>query len=71
MENTTEALKTALRVLTAITDDRKPDPADVEELKRLAPLMGDTPLDDLASDVIQQAFRRRSRDRDGHNRSSE
>jgi len=66
MEKTTKALKTALRVLAAITDDRKPDPADVEELQRLAPLMGDTPLDDLASDVIQQALRRRARDKDGH-----
>lgn len=66
MENPTEALKIALRVLAAITDDdRQPDPADIEELKRLAPLMGDTPLDELASDVIQQALRRRARDKDG------
>ena len=67
MGNPTEALKTALRVLAAITDGgRQPDPADVEQLRRLAPLMADTPLDELAADVIQQALRRRARDKDEH-----
>lgn len=54
------AMTVALRVLAAITYKHEPDPADVAELKRLAPLLADTPPDELACDVIQQAIRRRA-----------
>jgi hypothetical protein len=34
------AMRTVLRVLTAFIDKRFPDPADVEELGRIAPSVG-------------------------------
>jgi len=61
MEIATEALKTGLRVLTAISHRTEPDAADVQELRRLAPLLADAAsLDEIACDVIQQALKRRS-----------
>ncbi|HKW97018.1 MAG TPA: hypothetical protein VJN43_04750 [Bryobacteraceae bacterium] len=60
MEQSLYALKTALRVLTAVTENTVPDPADVEALRFLAPLLADQPLEDLACDVVQQAITRRS-----------
>ncbi len=60
MEVATEALKTALRVLTAVSEKKEPDPADVDELKRLSPLLADSSsLDEMACDVILQAMKRR------------
>ena len=53
-----DALKTALRVLTAIVDMRKPRLADVEKLRRLAPLLADAPPGELAVDVLHQAVKR-------------
>ncbi len=50
---------TALRVLTAVTAKRDPDPADLEALRRYAPLLADAAPDDLARDVIR-AMKRRS-----------
>ena len=35
-------------------------PEDVAELRRLAPLLADGPIDELACDVIQQALKRRA-----------
>lgn len=60
MEHSLNAMKIAVRVLTAITEKRHPEPADVEELRRLDPLLRDMPLDELACDVIQQALKRRA-----------
>jgi hypothetical protein len=60
MQQSLAAMNVALRVLTALTEKRHPDPADVEELRRLAPLHADCPLDELACDVIQEAIRRRA-----------
>ncbi len=60
MELSVEALKVALRVLTAISERRTPDERDVAALKKLAPLLADGPLDELACDVIQQALKRRA-----------
>src|SRR3954447_22015228 len=42
------AMKTALRVLHAVTDNHTPQPADVEKLQRLAPSLANSPLDELA-----------------------
>jgi hypothetical protein len=50
-----DAMMTALRVLSAIVNQRDPNPADVEELRRLPPSRAEAPLDELACDVIQQA----------------
>jgi hypothetical protein len=58
MERGIDALKTALRVLTAIVDMRKPHPADVEQLRRFAPLRADALPGELAVDVLHQAVKR-------------
>ena len=58
MQQSLDAMKVALRVLQAVTDNHYPDPADVERLKQFAPLLADAPADELASDVIQQAIKR-------------
>lgn len=60
MQQSLRAIQIASRVLTALGDRREPDPQDVYELRRLDPLMGDMPLDELACDVIQQALKRRA-----------
>ena len=49
------AMMTALRVLSAIVNQRDPDPDDVQELRRFAPSRAEAPLDELACGVIQQA----------------
>jgi hypothetical protein len=51
-----DEIKTALRVLTAIVEKRYPDPADIDELRRLAPLLAEAPPDELACGVIRQAL---------------
>jgi hypothetical protein len=57
----TELVETALRVLAAWTDGRKPASADVEALKRAFPSSAHLPDDDLACQVIHdlsgRAFR--------------
>jgi hypothetical protein len=40
-------MMTALRVLKSAIEREQPNPADIEELRRLAPLKGDLPIDDL------------------------
>ncbi len=59
MEDTLAPIEIALRVLKAINHRRQPDPADVESLYYLAPLLSDVPVDELACDVIQQALQHR------------
>jgi hypothetical protein len=58
-------MQTALRVLTAITEKRQPDPADVATLHGYAASQ-DTAmdLDQLACEVIQKAIKRRAKVRD-------
>lgn len=60
MQQTVTALAVALRVLSAINEKRYPDPKDVDELRRWAPLSADVPIDELACEVIQQAINRRA-----------
>jgi hypothetical protein len=54
------AMKTALRVLAALTDRKDPDPADVAELRSLAPLSNTEEIDEMACNVIRQALQRRA-----------
>ena len=54
MQDATNALKAALRVVTAITDRRQPDPADVQA-SAYAPQFRDMPLNKLAGAVIRDA----------------
>ena len=61
MQQSLSAMQTALRVLTAITDGRKPDPADVAALYSYAgPQPPGIDLDEFACEVIQRAIRRRA-----------
>ena len=54
-----EAMEIALRVLTAIISRQSPNPADVEELRRLAPSLADVPVDELAREVVRHAVQLR------------
>ena len=47
------------RILSAILRNEDPCPADVDELRLLAPLAG-PPVDELARDVVQQALKRQA-----------
>lgn len=64
MQQSLDMMKTALRVLAAITERRHPNPTDLETLRDYAPCLGKLGPDELACDVIQQAIRKRSRVRD-------
>ena len=61
MRQSLDAMTTALRVLTAITEKRHPDPGDVDVIRGLAGTgcesMG---IDELACEVIQKALKRRA-----------
>ena len=54
------AMKTALRVLTAITERHDPAPEDIEELRLAVPNSASLPNDELACEAIQMALRRRA-----------
>ena len=60
MQESLDAMKLALRVLTAICEKREPDAADAEELRHYAPLLGRLPIDEVACEVIQQWLRIRA-----------
>jgi Tfp pilus assembly protein PilN len=60
MQQSLEAMTTALRVLTALTSKRHPDSADIETLREYVPLLRDEPADKLACEVIEQALRHRA-----------
>jgi hypothetical protein len=60
MQDDTAATTVALRVLMAILDRIKPDPTDVEELRKLAPECSDYPLDELACEVIERPLRKQT-----------
>jgi hypothetical protein len=54
-------MELALRVLTALTEKRHPDPADVERLHTMAEASTrGLPLDELACEVIQKALKHRA-----------
>ena len=58
IQQSSDALQTALRVFQALAKRRQPDPADIHELQRLAPLLADASPDELAGEVIMQALKR-------------
>jgi hypothetical protein len=60
MQQSLAAMQTALRVLTALSEKRDPDPADIDALVGYAPLLENLSVDELACDVIQQALKRRA-----------
>ncbi len=55
-----ESMEIALRVLRAFRDRQPPDPRDVGMLREFAPASPDTPVDDVACDVIKLALERRA-----------
>ena len=61
MQQSLEAIETALRVLAAINAKYHPDPADVDALRAYAgPEPDGMGLDEFACEVIQKALRRRA-----------
>lgn len=64
MQQSLEAMQLALRVLTAVTEKRHPDPEDVAKLRQLAPHAAAKTPDELACEVIQNALRHRAGIRD-------
>lgn len=52
-------LRTALRVLTAITERQNPAPNDIASLVRYAPDLEKLPADGLACTIIQRALKAR------------
>jgi len=67
MRASLEVIKTATRVLSALTEDRSPDPTDVHALRVYDESTNGRDLDELACDVIQKALRVRTQVR-GRNR---
>lgn len=65
MHASLEVIQTATRVLSALTDRRSPDPADVIALREYDGRGNGRDLDELACDVIQKAIRRRAQVRSG------
>jgi len=64
MEDSLAATEIALGVLTAITENRLPDPADIVALRSYADAHPDgIDLDELACTVIQKAMNRRDEGR--------
>src|SRR5206468_3175523 len=62
MQNSLAAMKSALRILSAITQHRFPEPADVTALYEYAgPPSADMSLDEYACAVVQKACERYSR----------
>ena len=61
MQESQEAMKTALRVLTALTEQRQPSPLDVDTLRLYAgPQSEGIGLEQFACDVIQTWLARRT-----------
>jgi hypothetical protein len=60
MQVAKDAMKIALRVLTALGDKQEPDDADISELRCLAPEKANGPVDELACEVILHSVRRRA-----------
>jgi len=61
MREALDIMKTALRVLTAVSDKRAADPGDIGELEAYAgPKPSGMDLDEFACGVIQDALKKRA-----------
>ena len=60
MQQSLEALETALRILSAINAKDHPDPADIDALRACWPQRDGVGLDEFACEVIQKALKRRA-----------
>jgi hypothetical protein len=64
MQENFDAMTTALRILTAITEDRDPDPSNVVALRDFCGSQAQgIDIDELACEVIQNALKQRSKAR--------
>lgn len=63
MEPSKAAMKAALRVLTALSERRKPDQSDLDELHWYAPADRPRPVDELVCEAIQRALKDREEKR--------
>jgi hypothetical protein len=59
MEQSLNQMRTALRVLTALTQQLSPDAADIETLRLLTTRMPMDSAEELACQAIRQALKRR------------
>ena len=60
MQQSLEVMTTALRVLTALTEKREPDPADIQALEAfVGPKPSDISRDEWVCDAIQSAIKHR------------
>ena len=60
MQQSLEVLTTALRVLTALSEKREPDPADLQELEAfIGPKSSHIGRDEWVCDAIQRAIKHR------------
>jgi len=57
MDTASEAIRAALRVLTAVMHGREPEPVDVEILKAYIPDSANCPVDELACDAVEQVLK--------------
>ena len=60
MRASLEVIKTATRVLSALTENESPNAADVQTLRDYDETRNGRDLDELACDVIQKALRHRA-----------
>ena len=60
MQQSLDAMRVALRVLTALNDKRQPEASEIATLRQLAgPNFATTSLDELACEVVQNALKHR------------
>jgi hypothetical protein len=58
MDESYQVLRTALRVISAINEKRRPDPADTERLNAIAgPKPNGVTTDEFTCDVIKEAIK--------------
>jgi len=63
-DQTNAGMKAALRVLSAIAEKRTPDPKDEADLwKYVTTLIANTPIDEVACEVIEHALKVRAKAR--------
>jgi hypothetical protein len=60
MRASLEVIKTATRVLSALTDNQPPNPEDVQALREYDHSTNGRDVDELACDVIQKALHHRA-----------
>jgi hypothetical protein len=63
MQDNDDAMRTALRVISAICEHFEPAPADLEELRRIAPELAALSPEKLANAIIRSIVEKRQKGR--------